>query len=214
MRLQLDGGLTHKRELFLALTAFAARGLTSARPFEASLLLGIEENAPGIFFVGVCREHDCGDAPPSTKAEIRTKYPYIVHLPMSTCAVLRETLKSDSSYRTFEVSPSTIAAIRALVGQKKHGCGDSRSVALLFTDEDGQAISRGYVAATGRCLHYQCNRRWGHSKPSVTLDKYSDCIPSDQANLAARFEATVEFVYQGNQNRIRSRNQFRKEQAA
>jgi len=123
--------------------------------------------------------------------------------------MLRDSTKTDSSYRTIKVSQTTLDALKALRGQ-----GNALS-SYLFT-KDGKPWSRhnfdnawvkllvaaevphyGFHSTRHSCAttllragHFitAVSKRLGHAKPSMTLDLYSDAIPFDDATLADAFD--------------------------
>jgi integrase len=123
--------------------------------------------------------------------------------------VLKEATKTDSSRRTLPVGKYTLDALKGLHDAAKGHPG------YVFGDE-GKAVSRyafdhrwkKFLKKLGlpkytfhQCRHSVATRllrggayltavskRLGHSKPSITLDAYSDALPSDQGPLTDAFD--------------------------
>jgi integrase len=125
-------------------------------------------------------------------------------------AVLKDITKTDASRRTFDLSLTTLAALRRLIG-----AGKNRSV-HVFTEGDRLWTRTRFSTAWTKLLlavevshlgfhstrHTMATRllrrgnfltavsaRLGHSKPSITLDTYSHALPKDQGPLAADYDA-------------------------
>lgn len=124
-------------------------------------------------------------------------------------------LKTKASRRDIEIAASTSLALKRLYA----ACGTPDKTALVFTSPRGKPWRSGdFWKAWSRLLaraelphyHFHAVRhscavrllragcyitavaaRLGHSRPSITLDRYSNAIPSDQGPLAAQFENFV-----------------------
>lgn len=129
--------------------------------------------------------------------------------------ILKEATKTDSSRRTIQIGKTTIRALNALRGE------GMVQDAYVFSD-GGEPLSyhtfrhrwEKFLKAAGvRHYGFHSTRhtcatrllrggafltavaaRLGHSKPSLTLDLYSDAIPSDQHALASAFDSMVSAV--------------------
>ncbi len=127
--------------------------------------------------------------------------------------VTKELLKTDSSFRTITVSKSTIGELERLLGAGKP------QNAHIFTNPEGglwdrnrfrpvwgALVKNAGVESLGfnSCRHSCATRllrgggyivavskRLGHASAKMTLDKYSDAIPSDQQKLADAFDDTM-----------------------
>lgn len=132
----------------------------------------------------------------------------------ATETILEPVPKNDSSWRRVRVSKATLDALR---GHLKAHLATASS--FVFLDPDGTPWTRGnFNKAFTKLLkdagipHYHfhstrhtcatrllrsgmyitaVSKRLGHAKPSITLDIYSDALPSDQEKLADAFDATV-----------------------
>ncbi len=124
-------------------------------------------------------------------------------------------LKTKGSRRDIEVAAATCSALKGLYPAS----GRPDKTALVFTSPQGKpwrsgdfwkAWTRLLVRADVPHYHFHCIRhscavrllragcyitavsaRLGHSRPSITLDRYSNAIPSDQGPLAAQFQEFV-----------------------
>ena len=135
---------------------------------------------------------------------------------VGTEVILKDAVKTDSSRRILQVSKTTLNCLKALTGNSRpqdgyvfpspEGTGWNRH---RFTHLWTSLLKKAGVPHYGfHSTRHTCatrllrsgayltavSQRLGHSKPSMTLDLYSDAIPTDQHTLANAFDAMVETV--------------------